>query len=139
MKLNIPCSPFEMTISVARRPDARWGRLGLRGLLILVALAAFCVWSGIGIHERYASSPTVVKTYNVSDLMIPGAVTSVELPKLAARLESSPGLHLWGSRSRAIIPFPLSQSLIIRESDAGHQCVEAWLQKQRSRLQAAKP
>jgi hypothetical protein len=137
MKLNIPCSPFEINVTVARKPDTPWGRLGLRGLMILVAIAAFCAWLAPGILDRYAGSRSA-KTYSVGDLIAPGAVVSAELPRLAATLKSAVGRDLWSSRDREIIPFFLSQSLIIRDTEAGHKRVEAWLQQQRSRLPGVK-
>jgi hypothetical protein len=44
MKLGIPGFPFEVVVTLIRKPSALRWRLGLRGLLLLVMFATIFTW-----------------------------------------------------------------------------------------------
>ena len=131
MKLGIPGFPFEVVVTVIRKPPASRWRLSLRGLLLLVMFATIFTWCGIGVFDRYAYT-TITKTYNVGDLLpLDSAHVATDLPKFAELLNSSTPHDIWSSRNRSVRPFSDSASLIVSDSKSGHQLVEDWLRKLR--------
>jgi hypothetical protein len=131
MKLSIPGCPFEVIATmVSKPPGSRW-KLSVRELAVLVVIAALSTWCGIGIFDRY-SRTMITKSYYVGDLLHPeGSQAASDLNKFAELVKSSVSRDLWSSRNRSIIPFYLSKSVIVRDSNAGHQRVANWLYKQR--------
>jgi hypothetical protein len=129
MKLGIPGFPFEVVVTLIRKPSALRWRLSLRGLLLL--FATIFTWCGIGVFDRYAYT-TIIQTYYVGDLLPRNSAQfSAEVPRIAELLKSSATHDIWSSRNRSITPFPLSLSLIISDSKSGHQQVADWLRKRR--------
>jgi hypothetical protein len=131
MKLGIPGFPFEVVVTVIRKPpDSRW-RLSLRGLLLLVMFATIFTWCGIGVFDRYAYT-TITQTYYVGDVLPRNsAQPATELSKFAELLRSSVGHDMWSSRNRSVTPFLLSLSLVVSDSKPGHQRIADWLRTQR--------
>jgi hypothetical protein len=60
--------PFEMVVTVIRKPQVSRGKLSLRGLLLLVMILTIFTWFGIRAFDRYAHT-TVTQTYFVGDLL----------------------------------------------------------------------
>jgi hypothetical protein len=54
MNLSIPGFPFEMVVTVIRKPQVSRGKLSLRGLLLLVMFLTIFTWFGIRVFDRYA-------------------------------------------------------------------------------------
>ena len=131
MKLGIPGFPFEVVVTLVRKPSALRWRLSLRGLLLSVMFATIFTWCGIGVFDRYAYT-TITQTYYVGDLLPRNsAQLAAELPRVAELLKCSATRDMWSSRNRSITPFPLSLSLIVSDSKSGHQRVADWPRKQR--------
>ena len=54
-----------------------------------------------------------------------------ELSKQAALLKASVTPDVWWVGTGKVAPFPLSMSLIVRHTNAGHQQVAEWLRQRR--------
>jgi len=111
-------------------------------MLAVIAILAAILGVGRWVYDRYASR-TVTITYYVGDLIRPavgggGTAGLNGLPAQALLLKASvtPDAWRWGTRS--VTPFYLSQSLIVRHTEAGHLEVQAWLRRQRAVLQTSK-
>jgi hypothetical protein len=132
MKLNIPSFPVEVVVTLVRKPPASRWKLSVRGLLIIIVVAALSTWGGLGVFDHYVCTP-ITKVYYVGDLLHPDAAQeAADLPKLAELLKSEAPRDMWSSRNRSVTPFFLSASLIVRDSNSGHQRVADWLRKHRS-------
>jgi hypothetical protein len=119
MKLAIPGFPFEMVVTLIRKPSALRWRLSMRGLLLLVMFATIFTWCGIGVFDRYAYT-TITQMYYVGDVLpLNSAQLAPELPRFAELLKSSATHDIWSSRNRSITPFPISLSLIVSDSNPG--------------------
>jgi hypothetical protein len=131
MNLSIPGFPFEMVVTVIRKPQVSRGKLSLRGLLLLVMFLTIFTWFGIRVFDRYAYT-TITQTYFVGDLLPrDSAQLRTELSKFAELLKSSATHDIWSSRNRSVTPFSVSLSLIVSDSRSGHQQVADWLRKRR--------
>jgi hypothetical protein len=131
MTLSIPGLPFEVVVTLSRKPPAAQWRLSLKGLLLFVMFAAIFTWSGIGVFDRYFDT-TITKTYYVGDLLPrSSAQVGTDLAKFGDQLKISVPHDIWSSRNRSVTPFFPSVSLIVRDSTSGHQRIADWLRKQR--------
>jgi hypothetical protein len=133
MRLEVPGIPFELVVNVVRKPPASRWKCSVRGLLMLVVISAFSTWCGILVFDRYACKD-YSKSYYVGDLVHLDSPQQMatELPKFAELLKSSTPPDRWSSRNRSITPFFLSVSLIVRDSESGHQRVADWLRERRT-------
>jgi hypothetical protein len=151
MNLGIPGFPFEMVVTVIRKPQVSRGKFSLRGLLLLVMFLTTFTWYGLRVFDRYAYT-TITQTYYVGDLLprdsaqlrtelskfyvgdlLPRdfAQLRTELSKFAELLKSSATHDIWSSRNRSVTPFSPSLSLTVSDSRSGHQQVADWLRKRR--------
>jgi hypothetical protein len=115
-------------------------RFTIRQILILIAILAILVRAGQWANDRYGGR-TLVKTYYVGDLIQPHGPIGVpatmgELSQQAALLKSSVTPDVWWVRTRSVTPVPVSRSLIVRHTEAGHQQVAKWLRQRRESLYA---
>jgi hypothetical protein len=117
-------------------------RFTIRRILVLVATVAVLLGVGRWAQDRYGG-PLMVQVYYVGDLITPGSpiggVAKVaELSKQAELLKASVTPEVWWVRSRAlaVVPFPLSMSLIVRHTAGGHREVGEWVRQQRKLLEA---
>jgi hypothetical protein len=120
-------------------------RFTIRQMLILVAILALLLGPGRWAYDRYLGR-TLVKTYYIGDLVggtsrspkgQTGFLAKVAvLSEQAALLKSSVTPDVWWVRTRSVTPSPLSMSLIIRHTDAGHRQVAEWLRQQRNLIEA---
>lgn len=115
-------------------------RFTIRQMLMLIAISAILLGAGQWAYDRYVGQ-TWVKVYYVGDLITPTGQIGVpaplaELSKQAAILKASVTPDVWWVRTRSVTPFPLSMSLIVSHTDAGHQQVDEWLRRQRKLLEA---
>jgi hypothetical protein len=140
MNLSIPGFPFEMVVTVIRKPQVSRGKLSLRGLLLLVMFLTIFTWYGLRVFDRYAYT-TITQMYYVGDLLprdyvadlLPcdSAQVRTELSKFAELLKSSAPHDIWSSRNRSVTPYSLPLCLIVSDSRSGHQQVADWLLKRR--------
>ncbi len=129
MRLLIPLSRLSVVVTLERMPRTahRW-RLSLRGMMVGVATFAFLLWVG-KVAVRHYLGKEVPRTYYVGDLFPnPADIESVVMP-----LKTSVPRDEWWSGERAVIPFLLSSSVIVRDTEAGHAHVQLWLRQQRDR------
>jgi hypothetical protein len=110
-------------------------------MLALIAILAILLGVGQWVYDRYGRT-TVTKTYYIGDLIRSEGQNGVnpamaEFSEQAALLKSSVTPDVWWLGTRSVTPFPLSTSLIVRHTEAGHQEVAEWL-RQRRRLRDAR-
>jgi hypothetical protein len=118
-------------------------RFTIRQLLVLIAILGILLGVGKWAHDRYGGQ-TFVKTYYVGDLIRHDGQTGVsptigDLSEQAAILKSSVTPDVWWLSTRSVTPFFLSKSLIVRQTEWGHQQVADWLRQQRKSLYARNP
>ena len=100
MNLSIPGFPFEIVVTVIRKPQVSRGKLSLTGLLLSVMFLTIFTWCGIRVFDRYAYT-TIIQTYYVGDLLPrDSAQVRTELSKFAELLKSSAPHDIWSSRNR---------------------------------------
>jgi hypothetical protein len=141
MKVRIPLIP--LAVGLEQRPLEPFSpRFTLRTLLTVVALLAVLLGTGRWAYYRYINQ-TITKTYYIGDLIRPdGQIgvypTMAELSAQAVLLKSSVTPDVWWFGTRSVTPFPVSMSLIIRHTEAGHQQVAEWLRERRTFLDTRK-
>ncbi len=131
MRLSIPFSRLSVVVTLERMPrTARRWRLSLRGMMVGIATFAVLLWVGkVAVRHYLGQGVTVTRTYYVGDLFPnPADIESVVMP-----LKTSVPRDEWWSGERAVIPFLLSSSVIVRDTEAGHAHVQLWLRQQRDR------
>lgn len=137
------------TGAVAGEPEPRKPRrvFSIRVLMLLVLIAALP--SMYGKHLLDQKRHTLrTETYYVNDLVPVNEKPEnhpdhSQLNQLAATVKAEAPKDPWLKGSRSITPFFLNNSLIVRDSEIGHQHVAEWLKKRRSLSQngpsAARP
>src|SRR5438270_297821 len=119
-------------------------RFTIRQLLVLVAILAILLGPGRWAYDRYLGQPRV-KAYYIGDLILgtnrspkgqtgPPARAAV-LSEQAAILKASVTPDVWWVPTRSVTPSPVSMSLVIRHTDAGHRQVAEWLRQRRDLLE----
>lgn len=132
MKIRVPCLPVVLEVSLRHEPRTLRPRLSIRGLLLLVLISAVASWFGVGAYERYCVVRST-RTYPVADLVAQnGGRPDANLAKLSSELRDETAQGWWPVRDAEIRVFPLSLSIIVRDTAVGHQQVKNWLDKRRS-------
>jgi len=89
MKLNIPGFPFEVVVTLVRKPPAfRW-KLSVRGLLIIVMVAALFTWCGLGVFDPGINALSILTRILPQPLFVTAAKLSFPANRaapIAARL-----------------------------------------------------
>lgn len=114
-------------------------RFTLLGMTLLVEILAVALAVGQWAKERMAT-PTVPRTYYVGALLEPPVNGkhdngSRALTNLASRLKWSVTPDAWWLWGHTVTPFYLSQSLIVRTSEGGHQRVVACMKDEKKQIE----
>ena len=120
-----------------RRPRVQFT---MRRMMVLVGILAIFLGLGRWAYLRYAGK-VVTRGYYVGDLIHPNAnrvlsVSKAELNEQAELLKSSVTPEVWWLETgrASVTPVPLSESLLIRHTEHGHQQIGAYFQQRRDRL-----
>jgi hypothetical protein len=131
MKLLIPFSRLSIVVALERDPQGtpRHG-LTLRAAMVLIAASAPLLWwSGELLRDHLSRQFSVA--YAVGDLL----TGPPDLERLAAEVERSVPQGWWAPQKRSVTFFHLSNSLIIRDTQSGHEQIKSWLKQQQPRPQ----
>ena len=138
---------FEISIKIPIHPKAKFGLKAILLLLFFVAIgfAAFKFGRERGHREGYKQgyengwsesqqSKLVKRSYSVSDLVENGSKTMSNIWKLTQDIEKSVQRDSWDANGgpAEITPYPPSLSLVINQTQRGHEEVERYLARFRS-------
>jgi hypothetical protein len=107
-------------------------RITLGFLMTSLAVATILLWVGLGLWDR-VTAKRIVKTYYVGDLLKTAGPEDVgrELSRCVGTVTSAVPLGFRWSRPRSVKPFPLTLSLIVDDTEPGHDQVATWLRERR--------
>jgi hypothetical protein len=112
-------------------------RITIRRMMALVAISALLIIAGQWGYERYGRR-TTMRVYFIGDLMRPeGQIatspTAAEFSEQVSLLKSSITPDRWWLGNRSVTPSATNLSLIVGQTEDGHQQVAEWLRQRRER------
>jgi hypothetical protein len=116
-----------------RLTSRRW-RISVGSLMLAIVVVALLVWGGKEVAMRRKLGTEFTRTYPVGDLLSgPASITS-EMEAISKTLTSSVAPDEWWPGHRTVTPFPMTLTVIIRDTEEGHDRVRSWLQERRGQV-----